>query len=185
MKRRKNIHGGGARTTRHGREFERVSDIRKLLAKIPHLKMDGNRILLKATGKQVGFVVEQYDFYKSFLEPMGIDPHARVGKRYIPDAAIINNDQVYIVEMKYQAGGGSVDEKIQTGPVKLRLFQELLKGTKYQNRVAYIYVLSNWFKKEQYRKVMEIGSSMGVDYFIEELPPEAVGLDEASIRMRQ
>ena len=37
-------------------------------------------------------------------------------KKYLPDSVFYNlsNDTVYIIEKKYQAGTGSVDEKLQT-----------------------------------------------------------------------
>ena len=70
-----------------------------------------------------------------------------------PDEAYICLDgkQILIIEKKFQQTGGSVDEKIQTG-----VFKQYHYGKLFPNyTVSYIYCLSDWFKKSEYKSVLE------------------------------
>ena len=61
-----------------------------------------------------------------------------------PDDAYINNvnNEIYIIEKKFQQNSGSVCEKLQTAPAKIWNYQQ-----QYPNyTIKYAYVLSDWFK---------------------------------------
>jgi hypothetical protein len=81
---------------------------------------------------------------------------------------------VYIIEKKYQAGSGSVDEKLQTCDFKKKQYIKLFKPLNI--KVEYYYVLNDWFRRPEYEDVFEYIESVGCKYFIEELPLEEVGL---------
>jgi hypothetical protein len=81
---------------------------------------------------------------------------------------------IYIIEKKFQAGSGSVDEKLQTCDFKKKQYIKLFKPLNI--KVEYYYVLNDWFRKPEYNDVFEYIESVGCKYFIEELPLEEVGL---------
>lgn len=78
-----------------------------------------------------------------------------LSKKIHPDAFILSkkNLKLTIFEKKWQQSSGSVDEKIQTAPFKLEMFNKLLRGLKLE--ISYQYILSGWFKNEEYRNVKE------------------------------
>ena len=57
---------------------------------------------------------------------------------------------IFIIEKKFQQTGGSVDEKIQTGPFKQIHYRELFPNF----TIYYIYCLSDWFKKPEYKSAL-------------------------------
>jgi hypothetical protein len=75
-------------------------------------------------GNRVGRYREKHNFYKDFLDDLNVDWRNRISKKYLPDAVIINDNEkvVFVVEKKYQASGGSVDEKLQTCDFKRKIF---------------------------------------------------------------
>ena len=77
-----------------------------------------------------------------------------LSKKINPDAFILTiNGKLTIFEKKWQQSSGSVDEKIQTAPYKIEMFNKLLKNLNVE--VSYQYILSSWFKKREYRNVKE------------------------------
>ena len=74
----------------------------------------------------------------------------------------------FIIEKKYQARAGSVDEKLQTCDFKKKQYIKLFAPLNI--KVEYYYVLNEWFDKPQYRDVFDYIQSVGCKYFIVELP---------------
>lgn len=60
-----------------------------------------------------------------------------------PDAVFIVDNQIFILEFKYQNQNGSVAEKLQTGVFKQMFFSKCLEK---KFKVHYIYILSPWFR---------------------------------------
>jgi hypothetical protein len=96
----------------------------------------------------------------------------------VPDDAIfiIKDKTLYIIEIKFQAVTGSVDEKLQTCDFKNKQYRKLLVPLGIS--VKYVYILNDWFKKEQYKDVLEYVKSVGCCYFFYELPLSFLGLPE-------
>ena len=69
----------------------------------------------------------------------------------MPDDAIfvIVNNTFFVLEMKSQTVGGSIDEKLQTCDFKIKQYRKLLSRLNVE--VKYIYILDEWFKKPAYR----------------------------------
>lgn len=84
---------------------------------------------------------KQHDFPNLFKSVTGEKMEDLFGKKFLPDEAVIFNNNLYIIEKKKQSGGGSVDEKIQTGPYKLYVYQECAKRMGL-NGAYYFYLLS-------------------------------------------
>jgi hypothetical protein len=80
-----------------------------------------------------------------------------------PDEAFLNVEtkRIFIIEKKMQTGGGSVEEKIQTGAVKQHHYSTLYPGY----RVQYMYCLANWFKKEEHKSAIEYLKQNNVPVF--------------------
>ena len=78
-----------------------------------------------------------------------------LSKKINPDAFILNikTKKLIIFEKKWQQTSGSVDEKIQTAPFKLEMFEKLTRNLNIS--VMYQYILSKWFNQDAYRNVKE------------------------------
>ena len=76
--------------------------------------------------------------------------------------------------MKFQKVAGSVDEKLQTCDFKKKQYQKLLSRLNIE--VEYVYILSNWFKKPEYKDVLNYILSVNCQYYFEYIPLEKLGL---------
>jgi len=116
---------------------------------------DSEKLFIKA-GKR--------DLYKimSDMNEVNTELVPAAGCKY-PDEAYINlvDKHIYIIEKKFQQCSGSVDEKIQTGQFKQYHYSKLFPNFK----VSYIYCLSNWFKKSDYKSVLEYLSENKIQVF--------------------
>ena len=94
----------------------------------------------------------------------------------LPDDSIyvIIKNTLYIIEVKFQKVAGSVDEKLQTCDFKKKQYQKLL--SKLNIDVEYIYILSDWFRKPEYKDVLDYIHSVRCQYYFEYLPLEKIGL---------
>jgi hypothetical protein len=97
-----------------------------------------------------------------------------LSKKLLPDGALLVGNTMYVIEKKYQAGSGSVDEKLQTCDFKKKQYIKLFSPLNIN--VEYYYVLNDWFDKPQYRDVFDYIKSVGCKYFIEDLPLNEVNL---------
>ena len=168
-----NTVGGGARTNLNGLHFEGRTDLRKAIRQHPIYRLNEKDQVIKDD-----LVVAQYfeknGLYKKLLEPKGINYKTVLSKRLLPDGALLVGNTLYIVEKKYQAGAGSVDEKLQTCDFKKKQYQKLF--TPLGINVEFYYVLNRWFEQKANRDVFEYIKSVGCKYFIEVLPLEEIGL---------
>ncbi len=123
----------------------------------------------------VARVFKKYSFYK-FLEEEGVDWKSIVSKRLLPDDSIyvIINNTMFIIECKFQQSAGSVDEKLQTCDFKKRQYQKLLSQLNME--VEFIYLLSEWFKKPEYKDVLNYIISVRCSYYFEYIPLQKLGL---------
>lgn len=115
------IFGGkGGSKTKSGLEFESRSDLKAIFEKIPNYKVQGNDLFL--TNKLVAHVYKKHEFYNKFLKGLNINWKGIISKQLLPDESIfvINNNRLFIIEMKFQKVQGSVDEKLQTCDFKKR-----------------------------------------------------------------
>jgi hypothetical protein len=172
MAKKPNTVGGGARTNLNGLEFEGRTDLLEALKKHPDFTIDGNKVL--RNGEIVAHYYEKHNLYKALLEPRGINYKDILSKKLLPDGALLVDDTMYIIEKKYQAGSGSVDEKLQTCDFKKKQYSKLFAPININ--VEYYYVLSKWFDSEKNNDVFDYIQSVGCKYFIEELPFNEIGL---------
>ncbi len=164
---------GGGRTIT-GLHFEKRSDLAAVFLTIPGYSITGNDLFFR--GKKVASLYPKNKLYKQFLEPRGVDSKKILSKKLLPDNAVYvyAHKTLFIVELKFQETPGSVDEKLQTCDFKNKQYHKLLK--KIGADVKYIYVLSDWFKKDEYKDVREYIENVGCKYFFNILPIEFLGL---------
>lgn len=172
MAKKPNTVGGGSQTNANGLAFEGRTDLLQALNNHPDYSVKGNQVL--KNGCIVAHYYEKHTLYKELLEPNKVDYKLILSKKILPDGALLVGNKIYIIEKKYQAGSGSVDEKLQTCDFKKKQYVRLLKPLKIN--VEYYYVLNDWFDKPEYNDVFQYIESVGCKYFIEELPFNEIGL---------
>ena len=168
-----NTKGGGAKTNLNGLSFEGRTDLRDAIKNHPSYSLNQEEQVLK-DNQVVGQYFEKHGLYKKLLTPRGVDYKTLISKKLLPDGALLINNTLYIIEKKYQAGAGSVDEKLQTCDFKKKQYQKLLKPLNVE--VHFYYVLNDWFDKPENKDVFQYIEQVGCKYFIEHLPLEEVSL---------
>ena len=175
-KKKHNMVGGGALTTEHGLLYETYTDLEEALRKA------GFDIKEEAACKEVydklvkvGLITKKQKFYKCFshLDHDGWKNY--VSKQLLPDDVFINlkNKTIYIIEKKYQAGNGSVDEKLQTVDFKIKEYEKMLPGWK----IEFFYILNDFFNKDAYKDVFDYIKASGGKYYFNELPLSDLDID--------
>jgi hypothetical protein len=165
---------GGSKTTLNGLYFEKRMDFAKAISKMPGYSLEGDAILFN--GKEIAHLYKKNKLYTKLLAPYGVNYKKLISKRLLPDDAVLvlANKTLYIVEIKFQTVSGSVDEKLQTCDFKLKQYKKLISPLGLS--VKYVYVLNKWFRKPEYKDVLEYIKSVGCDYFFYELPLDYLGL---------
>ena len=165
--------GKGGGNTITGLNFEREKDILSLLKKKQGYKIKGAVIFYNE--KEVARSYKKNALYK-FLESEKVDYKKIISKKLLPDEAlyVIVNNTLFVIEVKFQKVAGSVDEKLQTCDFKRKQYAKLLAPLNIE--VEYIYILSDWFKKLEYKDVLDYIISVGCQYYFGYLPLQKLGL---------
>jgi len=165
--------GIGGANTKTGLAFEGKTDLATFLSKQNGYIVNDDKVYYN--DEYVARIFKKYSFY-SFLEEINIDWESIVSKRLLPDDSIfvIIKNTLYIIECKFQQVAGSVDEKLQTCDFKKKQYQKLLSRANID--VEYMYLLSNWFKKPQYKDVLDYIISVRCQYYFEYIPLNKLGL---------
>lgn len=163
--------GGGNTIT--GLNFEKETDILHLLKSTKGYAVKENVIYYD--GAEVARSFRKNALYK-FLESKGVDYKTILSKKLLPDEAIyvIVNNTLFIIEIKFQKVAGSVDEKLQTCDFKRKQYAKLMAPLNIE--VEYIYVLSDWFRKPEYKDVRDYIISVGCQFYFKYLPLQKIGL---------
>lgn len=167
--------GGGNTVT--GLRFEEKTDLLELFA-----ATEGYQVIPDKIGKKILFNQQEvakcyrkHDLYR-FLAGNGVNWKDIVSKRLLPDDAlyVIHNNTLFVIEVKFQKVAGSVDEKLQTCDFKKKQYQKLMSQLNIE--VEYVYVLSDWFKKPEYKDSLDYIISVRCQYYFEYLPLHKIGL---------
>lgn len=165
---------GGA-NTKTGLIFEGKTDLKTFLnSQKDYFVSDDNEVFYK--NKSVAFIFKKYRLYK-FLESRGINWRNYWSKKLLPDDSIyvIIKNTLYIIECKFQKVAGSVDEKLQTCDFKKKQYKKIFSRLNID--VEYIYLLSDWFLKPEYRDVLDYIISVGCHYYFNYIPLYKLGLE--------
>lgn len=171
--------GIGGANTLTGLHFERKVDFQKLLGEIAGYEI--KNVSGKAgmgvffDGKLVARCFRKHDFYQ-YLTEEGVEWKSLISKKLLPDDAllVIVRETLFIIEVKYQQVAGSVDEKLQTCDFKRKQYLKMVASLGL--KVEYVYVLSDWFKKPEYKDVLDYIHSVNCHYRFNELPLAWLGL---------
>ena len=167
------FQGKGGGNTKTGLAFEGKTELSEFLnAQKGYKVLDG---IVYYNDEVVARVFKKYGFYK-FLDELEIDWKGLISKRLLPDDSIfvIVADTLFVIECKFQQVAGSVDEKLQTCDFKRKQYQKLL--SKANIEAEYIYLLSDWFRKPEYKDVLDYIHSVHCYYFFEFIPLIKLGL---------
>ncbi|MFZ3068972.1 MAG: hypothetical protein WA052_01515 [Microgenomates group bacterium] len=166
-----NGFGGGNTIT--GLNFEKETDILSLLKTKRDYSVADNIIYFKK--KEVAKSFKKHALYP-FLKTKGVDYKKIISKKLLPDEAIyvIVNNTLFVIEVKFQKVAGSVDEKLQTCDFKRKQYAKLMAPLNIE--VEYIYILSDWFRKSEYKDVLDYIISVGCQYYFQYLPLQKLGL---------
>jgi hypothetical protein len=173
--RKPNKSGGGANPNINGLSFEGRTSLIESLKSNPEIHITNGNII-NYRNKKIGYYTEKHHFYNSFLSENKINWQKINSKKYLPDSVIVNEIKkiVYIIEKKYQAGSGSVDEKLQTCDFKKQIYKKLIDKTGY--KTEYYYLLNDWYHKNKYDDVKKYIISVGCKYFINKIELEELGI---------
>jgi hypothetical protein len=168
------IFGGkGGGNTKTGLVFEGTTDLSEFLNSQNGYKVEDGNVYFN--DELVGRIFKKYGFYK-FLDELKIEWKGLISKWLLPDDSIfvIIANTLFIIECKFQQVAGSVDEKLQTCDFKRKQYQKLLAPANIE--VEYIYLLSDWFRKPEYKDVLDYIHSVHCYYFFEYIPLVKLGL---------
>lgn len=129
----------------------------------------GARFEEKVVLKKEGIDLTKHNLY-SYLKEQGIDYLTLISRKLLPDEAYYNPEtkEFSIYEKKYQQTPGSADEKPQTCGFKIWEYNKIGKAIGAEI-VTYTYILSDWFKQDQYKDMLEyIKMVPQCDYLFEE-----------------
>ena len=160
--------GVGGGKTKTGLHFESRVSLEKVISALPNYTISDDNVFFKGT--KVAELYQKHKLYKNLLEPNHIDYSIIISKKLLPDEAILilKDKTLYIIEIMFQAVGGSVDEKLQTCDFKYKEYKKLLAPLDIS--VEYVYVLNDWFKKREYKDVLDYVKSVGCHYYFNEIP---------------
>ena len=168
------IFGGkGGGNTKTGLVFEGTTDLSEFLNSQKGYRVQDGEVFYNE--ELVGRIFKKHGFYK-FLDELNIEWKSLISKRLLPDDSIfvIIANTLFIIECKFQQVAGSVDEKLQTCDFKRKQYQRLLAPANIE--VEYIYLLSDWFRKPEYKDVLDYIHSVHCYYFFEYIPLIKLGL---------
>jgi len=168
------IQGGiGGVNTKTGLAFEGKTNLSTFLSLQKGYKIEDEKVFYN--NEMVARVFQKHRFY-TFLEEYNINWRGIISKKLLPDDCIfvIINNTLFIIESKFQQVAGSVDEKLQTCDFKKRQYQKLLAQANIE--VEYVYLLSEWFKKKEYKDVLDYIHYVNCYYYFEYIPLSILGL---------
>ncbi|EAJ0468248.1 hypothetical protein CA700_00420 [Campylobacter upsaliensis] len=166
-------NGIGGANTKTGLVFEGKVDLAAFLSRQSGYIVDSDgRVFYD--DELVAQIFKKHKFY-SFLQDRGLNWRDIISKKLLPDDSIyiIINNTFFIIECKFQQVAGSVDELLVCDFNK-KQYQKLLSNLNME--VEYVYLLSNWFRKPEYRDVLDYIISVNCRYYFEYIPLQIFGL---------
>jgi hypothetical protein len=160
----KGTGAGGANTNKNGLSYEEKTNLETLYSECSEIKKNKSKII-----KFIGYENELINANKSalhkYMENIGekdTSIQSAAGCKE-PDEAYIDlmRKNIFIIEKKFQQTPGSVDEKIQTAAFKKYHYSNLFPNFK----IHYIYCLSDWFKRDEYKSVLKYLSDINIPVF--------------------
>lgn len=160
--------GTGGNHTTTGAMFEQLAEIKNTLAESGYtVKENDNQIanVYDKNGDLVGYCFKKHQLYDFLNTNYGINWKEKISGKLLPDNCFFNvkTGELFVIECKYQSGGGSVDEKPQTCGFKLRQFKKLCENTDIN--VSYSYIFNDWYHDKKYTDMLDYIKETGCHYF--------------------
>jgi len=137
----KGTGAGGANTNANGLPFEDATEPQEFYQVLKKCKHHQE---IRFHDCQKTYILTKKAGFSSYMgENMDKTIDALHGAKQ-PDEVYIDEEEkvVFIVEKKWQGGGGSVCEKLQTYPNKIRNYRRRIPDYK----IVYVYCLCDWFR---------------------------------------
>ncbi len=153
--------------------YEGKTNLATFLSSQKGYEMKDNDIFYE--NELIGSIYGRKDFY-TFLEQLDINWTALISEQIFPNDSIfvIIVNTVFIIECKSEHILDSAYEQLQTCDFKRKQYQKLLSGANIE--VEYIYLLSDWFRKPQYKDILNYIHSVHCFYFFDYIPLAKLGL---------
>ena len=187
MKKRKhNTVGGGNKTNINGLAFERDTDLLDIFERLDNFKVEiitpekaakTRYAKIYKSNEHIGNFYEKDSLYRELFEPEGYNYKEKEYSLLKPDSVFLNikNKTAYVIEKKFQSGGGSVDEKLQTCDFKKNFYyQPMFQKLGY--KTEFYFVLSDWFDSKSKSLVFEYIEKVKCKYFFNFIPFKELGL---------
>ena len=185
------LGGTGGANTSTGLDFENKVDIKDAIINLEGYSVEEIEWSRTSTSKmydvlfknqKIGMIFKQSALY-GFLKDRGIDYKERLAAKLLPDNVFYNflNQTIYIIEVKNQNGGGSVDEKLQTSDFKKKQYIKLFNGLDVD--VEYIYVLADYFNQPKFKDVFFHIRLEGCKYYFEKVPLNKLNLPTKELQI--
>jgi hypothetical protein len=160
----KGTGAGGAKTNENGLPYEELTDLKDRY-KSCDLNKEHNAYEVQFEGYDRKFVKAPKSVLHKYMKQIGENnPELKPAPGCKePDEAYIDPEKriAFIIEKKFQQTSGSVDEKIQTGHFKKFQYERLFPNFK----IYYVYCLSEWFKKDEYKSTLIYLRENGIPIF--------------------
>lgn len=156
-----------------GLNFERETDLQELLVNISGYKTAedphsvGTSIFFH--NKCVARHFRGNEFY-IFLAESGVVWKDIISERLLPDDVILNisHKTLFIIDIERDGDEASIHEDLMLCDFKRKQYMKL--ATPLGLTVEYVYILNDWFKKPEYRDVLDYIRSVNCHYRFNELP---------------
>lgn len=137
---------GGSNTNKNGLTYEKQKDLSSEYEVVERMQIC-EKIRFKSSPNKTLITGKKSEFMKYLRSSESVDMPDIIRKGLHgtkqPDNWFISGNNIFIVELKFQQGGGSVCEKLQTPRDKIRHLEDRYPGKK----IHYIYGLHEWFRE--------------------------------------
>jgi hypothetical protein len=159
--------------------FDRKADFQKIIDSVPGYSIRkmpskaGTGVFFE--GELVARCFRKDDFYE-FLNEAKIVWQPELSKKFLHHNILINivRETLFIIEDRCQQTAGWVYKKLQTCDFKRKQYLNLVSPLGL--KVEYVYVLNDWFKKPEYKDILNYVHSVNCHYKFNELPLSWLGL---------
>lgn len=169
------IQGGmGGGNTQTGLIFEGQVDLAMFISQQEDYAINEKQEVF-FNNKKIARIFKKHKLY-DFLKELDINWKECISRKLLPDDSIyvIINNTLHIIECKFQSVEGSADEKLQTCDFKKKQYQKLFSRANVA--VEYIYLLNDWFRKPEYKDVLDYIISVRCQYYFNYIPLQKLGL---------
>lgn len=144
----------------NGEKYENKTEIKESSTDFKHINsLEKNGIIIDY------YNVNNLKFIKikqnNFIKYMKSYFNEKCEKKTKPDECFIYENNLFLLEKKYQSCKGSVDEKIQTGPFKKYFYKEQYPDF----NIHFAYVFNDWFKDDKYKPEMRFNEINNIKVF--------------------